>query len=216
MLFRCTVLYKSMTFCSRDVASRPLPTFDMSKSSKSLSGLKSVTRDWSEPKSSQPSDGELIDWPPTQPNIGLTPAERRLKIIQDALAEPESPPERVFTKRPAPLSPQQQPPAKKRQLPSNWSNPQKPATSASLSSTTWSASSSSMSAGTVRSAPVSRSSAPASRDASSGKSKVASVFLSSEQTQILKLVQEGHNVFHTGSAGERDSLYSAINGFIVE
>src|SRR6202035_5045058 len=155
------------------------PTLDMSNSSKSLSGLKSVTRDWSDPKSSQPSDGELIDWPPTQPNIGLTPAERRLKIIQDALAEPESPPERIFTnvssqiinKRPA-LSPQQPPPAKKRQLPSNWIDHRKQATSTSLSSTTWPASSSSMSSGTVRPAPVSRSSASAPRDASSGKSKV--------------------------------------------
>jgi hypothetical protein len=28
------------------------------------------------------------------------------------------------------------------------------------------------------------------------------VFLSQEQTQILKLVQEGNSVFYTGSAGE--------------
>jgi len=43
------------------------------------------------------------------------------------------------------------------------------------------------------------------------KAKVASVFLSQEQNQILKLVQEGNSVFYTGSAGEL--CYSHITTF---
>jgi hypothetical protein len=36
--------------------------------------------------------------------------------------------------------------------------------------------------------------------------KVAPVFLSQEQIQILKLVEEGNSVFYTGSAGMRSAL----------
>jgi len=180
----------------------------MSKSS--LSGLKTVTRDWSEPRSSQPSDSELIDWPSTPPKADLSPAERRLRLIQAALAEPTIPLERVLTnassqainKRPALSTPQQIPPAKKaRQLPSTWGDVKKQVAStslSSLSSSTWPVNPSS---GTSIPPPVSKNSS-ASTISSTSTSKVASVFLSAEQTQILKLVQDGHSVFYTGSAGE--------------
>ncbi|KAJ7864045.1 hypothetical protein B0H13DRAFT_1537625, partial [Mycena leptocephala] len=36
--------------------------------------------------------------------------------------------------------------------------------------------------------------------------KVSAVFLSQEQTQILKLVQDGNSVFYTGSAGTGKSV----------
>jgi hypothetical protein len=174
----------------------------------SLSGLKTVTRDWSEPRSSQPSDGESIDWPSTPPKADLTPAERRLRLIQAALAEPTIPLERVLTnassqainKRPALSTPQQVPPAKKaRQLPSTWGDVKKQVASSSLSSSTWPGGK--PSSGTSIPPPVSKSSST-STISSTSTSKVASVFLSAEQTQILKLVQDGHSVFYTGSAGE--------------
>jgi len=172
----------------------------MSKTSKtSLSGLGRVKRDWSEPKSSQQSDVELIEWSPTPPKV-LTGAEKRLKDIEDAIAGRPVLSERVpsnssaqFTnKRPAPTD---LPPAKKaRQLPRGTNT--KEVTIASLSSSTWSSNSSS--------------SKPASKSASAPRSKppkVAPVFLSQEQTHILKLVQEGSSVFYTGSAGENDIQY---------
>jgi hypothetical protein len=42
--------------------------------------------------------------------------------------------------------------------------------------------------------------------------KIASIFLSQEQTRILKLVQDGESVFYTGSAGK---LTSSFENFIV-
>ncbi|KAL1708401.1 hypothetical protein EV121DRAFT_172881, partial [Schizophyllum commune] len=42
--------------------------------------------------------------------------------------------------------------------------------------------------------------------AGSSKKALAGVFLSDEQTQILRLVEEGNSVFYTGSAGTGKSV----------
>lgn len=42
---------------------------------------------------------------------------------------------------------------------------------------------------------------PPKQEDSEADAKVASIFLSNEQQQILKLVESGSNVFFTGSAG---------------
>lgn len=167
----------------------------------SLSGLKSVSRDWSDAKSSQ----ELTDiyWPPTpeRKKPELSAAQKRLKDIQEALAGMSGPPvkaqsqplttSRVFNKRPSSESvlDNDDPPAKKaRQLPASWA--EEP-----LSSATAFVHKISSSSSRSRAVPEPESSA------SAAKGNVASVFLSKEQTQILKLVQDEHSLFYTGSAG---------------
>ena len=163
----------------------------MSKPKAAQSGLGVVKRDWSiqsasqEPRSSQP-----IYWPPTpapaQPAPRkLTGSEQRLKDIQDALTGYTLvPPSQVQNKRESPS--ENIPPAKRaRQLPSDWhsndilSKPSLPRQSVATNKKTVYENSTS----------------------SSSVKKVAPVFLSQEQTQILKLVQDGSSVFYTGSAG---------------
>lgn len=171
------------------------------------SGLRTIKRDYSSTSmmssSSQPIDVDSeIDWPPTppQPTRALTGAEKRLKDIQDALSgkssepatRPLSNPSQFANKRPNPTSSSQyEPPAKKRQLPNTWSEPMLPPSKQAIAS---SASSKAKSL-VIPAAATSKAS-----------SKPAKVFLSQEQTQILKLVGEGHSVFYTGSAGEFLSL----------
>ncbi|KDR80677.1 hypothetical protein GALMADRAFT_61611 [Galerina marginata CBS 339.88] len=175
----------------------------MSKSSKpAQSGLGTVKRDWSSSSVVAPArSSQEIYWPPTPaatqpPAKKLTGSELRFKAIQDALAgysaPTPSPPlvtsasqnKRVSpTGEPATAPPQKRP---RRILPPDWpkqddlSNPSlKPASSSNIS--------------------------PESSN-SSGKKKIPSLFLSQEQTQILKLVQDGDSVFYTGSAGTGKSV----------
>jgi ATP-dependent DNA helicase PIF1 len=175
----------------------------MSKNSKApQSGLRTVKRDWSEPSLSQKSSEDLIEWPPTPPTRkSATGAEKRLRDIQDALAGRPVSSERILTNASSQVinsTEISEPPLKKaRQLPSSWSSNDKSVSSASLSSSTWTPSSSTTSS---RRPPVSKSST--SSAPTSKSSRVPAVFLSQEQTHILKLVQEGHSVFYTGSAGE--------------
>lgn len=81
------------------------------------------------------------------------------------------------------------PPAKKRQLPNNWEKqtisikPNKPGAGASLMAVKTQSSS----------APSKRVKAP--------------THLSHEQTEILKLAQEGKSVFYTGSAGKYHNVF---------
>ena len=172
----------------------------MSTSSKSMSGLKTVKRDWSDSQS-QKNNVEVIEWPPTLPRTRepvMTPRELRLKAIQDAIAGrpvlgeriPPNPTSQFLNGR---LSPSGQPPAKKaRQLPPSWGTEDKRVTTDSLTAcTTWTSSVTTGKSDTQKPDSTSRT-----------KPRVASVFLSQEQTHILKLVQEGHSVFYTGSAGE--------------
>lgn len=182
----------------------PLPVL-MSKSSKpAQSGLGTVKRDWSSSSAQEPRSSQSIYWPPTPPNQPqpaarkLTGAEQRLKDIQDALAgySSASPPRSVAmppladsqaqNKRASP-SENTAPRAKRaRELPPGWRNdtlskpslPQRQSIGANSKKTAY------------------EYSAP-----SSAPKKIAPIFLSQEQTQILKLVQDGDSVFYTGSAG---------------
>ena len=159
---------------------------------KAQSGLGVVRRDWSiqsvsqEPRSSQP-----IHWPLTPPEQPaprkLTGSEQRLKDIQDALTgyAPAVPPSQVQNKRASPSG--KIPPAKRaRQLPSDWHR------------------NDTLSEPSLPRQPVATNKKPVYENSSSSTSakKIAPVFLSQEQTQILKLVQDGSSVFYTGSAGK--------------
>ncbi|KII87390.1 hypothetical protein PLICRDRAFT_113165 [Plicaturopsis crispa FD-325 SS-3] len=178
----------------------------MSSSKQPQSGLKSLTRNWSE---SEPPSSQPINWPPTPPKPSapkkLSGAEQRLKDIQDALAGNDvpsegarsgKPPSRgtaltstsAFNKKRPSEATDDGAASKKRQLPSSWNDPEP-----------------------VKAARVTRPSASssvtvASRPKVKGSGKPAAVFLSQEQTQILKLVQEGNSVFYTGSAGTGKSV----------
>ena len=179
----------------------PLPVL-MSKPLKiAQSGLGVVKRDWSiqsapqDPRSSQP-----IPWPPTPPvqpaPRKLTGSEQRLKDIQDALtgyapAPPSRSTSQVPSKRASPSG--KAPPAKRaRQLPPDWHSNDilsKPSLTRQA-------------VGNTNKKIVDENSI-----STSSVKKIAPVFLSQEQTQILKLVQDGNSVFYTGSAG----MYSAIS-----
>ena len=177
------------------------------KSSKSArSGLASVKRDWvNSPKSSQEV---LIPWEPTQrptqPTHALTGSEARLRAIQAALAgcrkSPSPPPVSSSTssKRASPEVEPATAPVKKRarQLPPDWFKDDP------LSSSSISRSKSSKSLDSTRPSTLMGSSASTDK-------KLAAVFLSQEQTKILKLVQDGVSVFYTGSAGMLHNRSSA-------
>ncbi|KAG2157772.1 PIF1-like helicase-domain-containing protein [Suillus bovinus] len=175
----------------------------------SLSGLRTIKRDWSQ-SSSQSED--RISWPATQPTQSqpskapkAEARSQRIKDIQlalDALTGKQPPGERPEistkqiangTKRPLPPAPDP-PPAKKRQLPPSWNED-------TLSSSSNFKSSSKFSLPAVKS----MSSTPAG-SSSKPRSGLAGVFLSQEQTQILRLVESGNSVFYTGSAGTGKSV----------
>ncbi|KAG1876415.1 PIF1-like helicase-domain-containing protein [Suillus subalutaceus] len=174
-----------------------------------LSGLRTVKRDWSQ-SSSQCED--RISWPATQPSQSqpskAPKAEiqsQRMKDIQlalDALTGKQPPGERPEmstkqiangTKRPLPAAPNS-PPAKKRQLPPSWNED-------ILSSSSNFMSSSKFSLPSVKSKSLT-----VAASSSKPSSKLAGVFLSQEQTQILRLVESGNSVFYTGSAGTGKSV----------
>lgn len=204
----------------------------MSKSSKSaLSGLGSFKREWSSSAPPSSSPEVLIPWEPTQaskpPSKPLTASERRLIAIQEALAGYSAPPPpplagstaqnnsavnrgvvpqashppplaRVQNKRVSPTSSSDALTQKRaRQLPPDWLRDD------ALSMP--SLSSSSTASNTTRSltSTQSKSSTP------SEPKKLAPVFLSQEQTKLLKLVQDGESVFYTGSAGMFDGCDSS-------
>jgi len=168
-------------------------------SRKAQSGLRTLKRDFSSSGASQLSD---IEWPPSQPNPPsaptLTGAQKRLKDIQDALAGKAPPLPRglalvdseSLNRRPS-IESQEAPPLKKaRQLPPSWT-----------SGDSLSKPSLNPAKGSSHEKPSSRSGPSRSTAPPSSKPKIAGVFLSQEQTHILKLVQDGKNVFYTGSAG---------------
>ena len=159
----------------------------MSKSAQS--GLGTVKRDWSTSSASQEHrSSESIYWPLTPPQPAarkLTGAEQRLKDIQDALAgyssaPPPCPIAMPPNKRASPSENTAPPTKRARQLPPDWHSHD------TLSNPSLSRSANNKSTSTPSSAV---------------KPKIAPVFLSQEQTQILKLVQDGNSVFYTGSAG---------------
>lgn len=164
---------------------------------KSQSGLGVVQREWTNggASSSQETAYTQASQPPT---TQMSARDLRLKKIKEALAGsgtkmvpkqaqpalPLIPSHSQNNKRASDDGAADAPLKKPRQLPPSWEN----ASAATSSSTT----------GTHSVAEV-----------STAKAKLAPVFLSSEQTHILRLVQEGHNIFYTGSAGMcwRDILF---------
>ncbi|KAI0741689.1 PIF1-like helicase-domain-containing protein [Daedaleopsis nitida] len=191
----------------------------MSKTSTSkqpMSGLRTIKRDFSSsslPSASQESattNTDAITWPPTPPKK-LTPLEQRLKDIQDALSGQVVSSENVIAasqshsqsqKRP---STSQNPPAKRRQLPPSWE--QKEEKPAKSSRPTYPTSSTARTFGATRQTNANTNEivvVPASK--SGATSKPAPVFLSQEQTYVLKMVESGLSLFYTGSAGAGKSV----------
>jgi hypothetical protein len=192
----------------------------MSKSSKSaLSGLGSFKREWSSSAPPSSSPEVLIPWEPTQPPLKppskpLTASERRLIAIQEALAGysaqnnsanrgvvPQAlhppPLARVQNKRVSPTSSSDALTQKRaRQLPPDWLRDD------ALSMPSLSSSS------TASSSTRSLTSTESKSSTSSEPKKLAPVFLSQEQTKLLKLVQDEESVFYTGSAGMFDGCDS--------
>jgi hypothetical protein len=172
-----------------------------SKGQSALSGLRTIKRDWSQ--TSVQSTEDRISWPATPPTTqpqNPKPSDarsQRMKDIEAALQGVQMPGERIeistkqianASRRPLPsaLDP---PAAKKRQLPSSWGED------------TLSSSSNFKIARTSHSSVVKSTPLTVASSASSS-SKLAGVFLSQEQTHILRLVEAGNSVFYTGSAGK--------------
>lgn len=167
------------------------------KGQSALSGLRTIKRDWSEDRISWPATPSTTQSQKPKPGNALS---QRMKDIQDALTGAQIPGERTEistkqiangSKRPLPPAPDH-PPAKKRQLPSSWDD-----TLSSSSNFKMSRTSSSLS---VKSTPLTV--ASSSSKSSKPTSKLAGVFLSQEQTHILRLVEAGNSIFYTGSAGK--------------
>jgi ATP-dependent DNA helicase PIF1 len=169
----------------------------MSKPSRSAqSGLKSVQRDFeTSSQASQPTEIDSIYWPLTPGPKALSGVEQRLKDIQDALSGRSVLSEGALTnslpqhinKRPAATA-EALPIKKPRQLPPSFYESQNVTSQARPS---------------VHTRPdIQGTTTTVTGALPTSKSKVAAVFLSQEQNQILKLVQEGDSVFYTGSAGE--------------
>jgi hypothetical protein len=176
-----------------------------SDSRRPQSGLGTVKRDWSH--SAERSDPDLKPWDSNHLSTvknALSKTEQRLKQIRDALAIQSEEiltdaSSKVVNKRPATVS--DKPDAKRRSVTSDLFKP--PTKSQVLnSSTNWSTSSSSRTSDAGPRSTLGASSSKATK-------KPAAVFLSPEQLQIKKLVEEGQSIFYTGSAGK-----SFILGFI--
>ncbi|TDL15658.1 hypothetical protein BD410DRAFT_101045 [Rickenella mellea] len=169
--------------------------------SSSQSGLGTFKRNWSD-NSAQSQGTEPIEWPPSPevqrpPPRELTAYEKRLRAIEAGLASAKQDKAALVTSRTAnsqSSSGQKRPSAegldgpaaKKRVLPPSFSD---------LTPRQAGPSRSSISQSTVVQVKVEMS-----------KSKPAKVFLSTEQLQILKLVEQGNSVFYTGSAGALTSF----------
>ena len=166
----------------------------------SRSGLSTVKRDWAD-RSASPEI--FYQWEPTQrpaqartqqiaTETALTPQQKRLKHIQEALAGRICPPPPPLaesssqSKRGSPTDvPATAPPQKRRRLPPGWDD--------SLSMPSLSAQSKSS---------AKRASSSKTIGATPPEPKaIAPIFLSQEQTRILQLVSSGESVFYTGSAG---------------
>lgn len=179
------------------------------------SGLRTIKRDFSD-SSSFPASSQEIYWPPTQHPVPpkLTGVQQRLKAIQDALAEASASHEplnalvesKTVNKRSSP-EPDTTPPTKKsRQLPPSWQEKDSLSAPSLSSKSSFNLKKTGSKWGVASSAtstpPVSSSTLPAT------KAKIPAVFLSQEQTQILRLVKDGHSVFYTGSAGQFVHAYT--------
>lgn len=215
-LFRTTTTLIASTN-TLSLTSRRLSPFlnihKMSNTKRPMSGLRSIKRDFSSsslpPVASQESlssDPDTIPWQPTPPKK-LSGLEQRLKDIQDALNAQVSSSETVLAssqsqKRP---STSQDPPAKRRQLPASWND--KPQAAAQAPRPAYPSASSQRAFGKARQTNTNETLVVAAKSGSA--SKPAPVFLSQEQTHILKLVESGLSLFYTGSAGEFRGIYKS-------
>ncbi|KAJ7763562.1 hypothetical protein DFH07DRAFT_738703 [Mycena maculata] len=178
----------------------------MSKS-KSQSGLGSIQRDWSVNSATAPKSSPEIEWSPTPPKpqqpvssssstVELTGREKRLRDIQNALnnrstpvvSQPFAKPKRSSDTEYPDASDSVPPTKKPRQLPPGWGDDD-----TMTRATTFNSGSRTARTKSTYTAPP-------------PNVKVSAVFLSGEQTQILKLVQDGKSVFYTGSAGTGKSV----------
>ncbi|KAF5387400.1 hypothetical protein D9757_005787 [Collybiopsis confluens] len=186
----------------------------MSTMTKSRSGLGTFKRDFSENTrtlSREVDPQESIEWPPSPPKVKLTGKELRMKAIEAALngsasnllssAKSSQPlvESRTFNKRPSdPALFQDEahvpPPKKRRELPASWKEDSQNGMSAPSRSSIGRS--------------VNASVKPQIKDLprTLGKSRMAGMFLSQEQSQILRLVEDGKSVFYTGSAGTGKSV----------
>ncbi|KAL1944914.1 hypothetical protein VTO73DRAFT_2534 [Trametes versicolor] len=182
----------------------------MAPSSKQpMSGLRSIKRDFSSSslpaasQSSTVSDADSIPWDPTPPKK-LSGLEQRLKDIQDALNAQISSSETTLSQSQKRPSSSQNPPAKRRQLPGDWDKHEKAAPSASKPS--YPSASSIRAPAATRQVDSNETLVIPSTTKSGAASKPAPVFLSQEQTHILRLVESGQSLFYTGSAGAGKSV----------
>ncbi|KAI0766626.1 hypothetical protein BD413DRAFT_569147 [Trametes elegans] len=182
----------------------------MQKSNKQpMSGLRTVTRNFSSsslPLASQTSatsDSDAIAWDQTPPKK-LSGLEQRLKDIQDALNSQVSSSEKVLSQSQKRPSTSQNPPAKRRQLPQSWDEkPERPAhVSRPAVRPTYPSASASRPFGATQSVNA-RETLIVPTAKTGAAARPAPVFLSQEQTHILRLVESGQSLFYTGSAGER-------------
>lgn len=162
-----------------------------------MSGLRSIKRDFSSNSIASTSQ-EPPENSQTQRRVfkrTTSGMDQRLKDIQAGLDElaaqksiptaPSSHGTSTASKRPS--SSEAEPAAKRRHLPSSWSEAKPEATTQSRSSASTLKTLKGVSRGKVKAAPG---------------PKPTGVFLSDEQTHILKLVESGQSVFYTGSAGK--------------
>ncbi|KAI0630514.1 hypothetical protein C8Q77DRAFT_208911 [Trametes polyzona] len=168
-----------------------------------MSGLRSIKRDFSSnslpatSQSSAASDPDSIPWDPTPPKK-LSGLEQRLKDIQDALNAQISSSENTLSQSQKRPSTSQNPPAKRRQLPPSWDAKEvKPSHTHKTAYT-----SVPRAVGTSRNMNVPETLVVPAATKNGAVSKPAPVFLSQEQTHILRLVESGKSLFYTGSAGE--------------
>lgn len=187
----------------------------MSQSSKQpMSGLRSVKRDFSSnaiPPSSSSTNAKSED------AKSLSAQDRRFKMIQEALAG-HTPSDNIFkapgnslsegiSKNKRSSSSQEEPETKRRRMPSAWKSAAESSSATQATSSSGSQKSLSSVPSSSRANIVSSSVVTPSSSSSSGN-KVAAVFLSQEQTHILKLVESGQSLFYTGSAGKSTLLIS--------
>ncbi|KAF8966322.1 PIF1-like helicase-domain-containing protein [Flammula alnicola] len=176
------------------------------------SGLGTVKRDWSSSDVAQaPKSSQEIYWPPTPPVVPQAPAkkltgsEQRLKAIQEALAgypssaPPPLAPSTLQNKRPSPNgNDATMPPKRARQLPLIGMILSRPPACRTRAYN--------QDPHLRRTIPVTLHLVLQRAHPVHPQSQTCPVFLSQEQTQILKLVQEGESVFYTGSAGTGKSV----------
>lgn len=170
----------------------------MSQPKSSLSGLRTVKRNFSDAKLSD----EPISWPRTQPNG--SGREKRLRDIQAGIEQRgaaallqsytniTASPTGSQSQQPLPGT-ADEPPTKRRHLPPGWDSD----TDAFMSSSSLTRTSSTKSLMSS----VSRSFTVSTTLTSTPPSSKPKMVLSQEQMHILKLVEEGKGIFYTGSAG---------------